>query len=128
MEVPEDILYTEEHEWVREEDDEIVEGITDYAQSELSDIVYVELPEVGRKVNKGDAIGTIEAVKTVTDIFAAVSGEITEINKDLEEQPELMNEDPYDEGWVVRIKVNNTKELELLLDASEYRELIQKEQ
>ena len=127
MEILEDLLYTEDHEWVRKENGEIVEGITDYAQSELSDIVYVELPDEGRTIRKGEAIGTIEAVKTVIDVIAAVSGTIIEVNRKLDEHPELLNEDPYEDGWIVRIKVNDPAELETLLDASEYNELIKKE-
>lgn len=127
MEILEDLLYTEDHEWVRKENGEIVEGITDYAQSELSDIVYVELPDEGRTIRKGEAIGTIEAVKTVIDVIAAVSGTIIEVNRKLDEHPELLNEDPYEDGWIVRIKVDDPTELETLLDASEYNELIKKE-
>lgn len=127
MEILEDLLYTEDHEWVRKENGEIVEGITDYAQSELSDIVYVELPDEGRTIRKGEAIGTIEAVKTVIDVIAAVSGTIIEVNRKLDEHPELLNEDPYEDGWIVRIKVDDPAELETLLDASEYNELIKKE-
>ncbi len=128
MEILEDLLYTEDHEWVRKENGEIVEGITDYAQSELSDIVYIELPDEGRTIRKGEAIGTIEAVKTVIDIIAAVSGTIIKVNRKLDEHPELINEDPYEDGWIVRIKVDDPAELETLLDASEYNELIKKEQ
>lgn len=127
MEILEDLLYTEDHEWVRKENGEIVEGITDYAQSELSDIVYVELPDEGRTIRKGEAIGTIEAVKTVIDVIAAVSGTIIEVNRKLDEHPELLNEDPYEDGWIVRIKVDDPAELETLLDASDYNELIKKE-
>ena len=120
-------MYTEDHEWVRKENGEIVEGITDYAQSELSDIVYVELPDEGRTIRKGEAIGTIEAVKTVIDVIAAVSGTIIEVNRKLDEHPESINEDPYEDGWIVRIKVDDPAELETLLDASEYNKLIKKE-
>lgn len=127
MEILEDLLYTEDHEWVRKENGEIVEGITDYAQSELSDIVYVELPDEGRTIRKGETIGTIEAVKTVIDVIAAVSGTIIEVNRKLDEHPELLNEDPYEDGWIVRIKVDDPAELETLLDASDYNELIKKE-
>ncbi|MCK4527582.1 glycine cleavage system protein GcvH [candidate division WOR-3 bacterium] len=127
MEILEDLLYTEDHEWVRKENGEIVEGITDYAQSELSDIVYVELPDEGRTIRKGEAIGTIEAVKTVIDVIAAVSGTIIEVNRKLDEHPESINEDPYEDGWIVRIKVDDPAELETLLDASEYNKLIKKE-
>jgi glycine cleavage system H protein len=127
MEIPKDLFYTEDHEWARKEDDEIIEGITDYAQSELQDIVYIELPEVGMEVAQGDPIATIEAVKTVTDLYAAVSGKITEVNKELDSKPEFINKDPYDGGWIVRIKISDLAELDTLLDASEYRKLIQEE-
>lgn len=127
MEIPKDLFYTEDHEWARKEDAEIIEGITDYAQSELQDIVYIELPEVGMEVVQGDPIATIEAVKTVTDLYAAVSGKITEVNKELDSKPEFINKDPYDGGWIVRIKISDLAELDTLLDASEYRKLIQEE-
>lgn len=127
MEIPKDLLYTEDHEWARKEDGEIIEGVTDYAQSELQDIVYIELPEVGMEVVQGDPVATIEAVKTVTDLYAAVSGKIVEINKELDSKPEFINKDPYDAGWIVRIKISDPAELDTLLDASEYRNLIQEE-
>lgn len=128
MKILDELLYTEDHEWVRQENGEIVEGITDYAQSELSDIVYIELPEEGIEVRKGEAIGTIEAVKTVSDLYAAVSGTISEVNKDLEEHPDLINKDPYDAGWIVRIKFSDPEELNNLLDAEEYKEIIEREE
>jgi glycine cleavage system H protein len=127
MEIPKDLLYTEDHEWARREDGEIIEGITDYAQSELQDIVYIELPEVGMEVAQGDPIATIEAVKTVTDLYAAVSGKIVEVNKELDSKPEFVNKDPYDGGWIVRIKISDLAELDTLLDARDYRKLIQEE-
>jgi glycine cleavage system H protein len=127
MEIPKDLLYTEDHEWARKEDDEIIEGITDYAQSELQDIVHVELPEVGMEVVQGDPIATIEAVKTVTDLYAAVSGKVVEANKELDSKPEFINKDPYDAGWIVRIKISDPAELDTLLDARDYRKLIQEE-
>jgi glycine cleavage system H protein len=127
MEIPKDLLYTEDHEWARKEDGEIIEGITDYAQSELQDIVYIELPEVGMEVVQGDPIATIEAVKTVTDLYAAVSGKIVEVNKELDSKPEFINKDPYDGGWIVRIKISDPAELDTLLDARDYRKLIQEE-
>jgi glycine cleavage system H protein len=127
LKVPTDILYTEDHEWARKEDDKIAEGITDFAQSELQDIVYVELPEVGLEVMQGDSIATIEAVKTVTDFYAAVSGTIIEINKELESKPELVNKDPYEDGWIVKIEMSEPAELETLLDPSEYKKLLEEE-
>ena len=127
LKVPTDILYTEDHEWARKEDDKITEGITDFAQSELQDIVYVELPEVGLEVMQGDSIATIEAVKTVTDFYAAVSGTIIETNKELESKPELVNKDPYEDGWIVKIEMSEPAELDTLLDPSEYKKLLEEE-
>lgn len=128
MKILDELFYTEDHEWVRQENGEVVEGITDFAQSELSDIVYIELPEAGIDVRKGEAIGTIEAVKTVSDLYAAVSGTISYINKDLEEHPDLINKDPYDAGWIVRIKISEPEELKDLLDSKEYKEIIEREE
>ncbi len=127
LKVPTDILYTEDHEWARKENDKIAEGITDFAQSELQDIVYVELPEVGLEVMQGDSIASIEAVKTVTDLYAAVSGTIIETNKELESKPELVNKDPYEDGWIVKIEMSEPAELETLLDPSEYKKLLEEE-
>ena len=125
--IPKDLLYTEDHEWVRKENGEITEGITDFAQSELQDIVYIELPEVGQEVVQGDSIATIEAVKTVTDLYAAVSGKVVKVNKELEKKPELINKDPYDSGWIVNIKVSDPAELDTLLMPAEYKKVIQEE-
>ncbi len=125
--VPKDLLYTEDHEWVRKENGEITEGITDFAQSELQDIVYIELPEVGQEVAQGDSIATIEAVKTVTDLYAAVSGKVVKVNKDLEKKPELINKDSYDSGWIVQIKISDPAELDTLLTPAEYKKVIQEE-
>lgn len=122
--VPEELKYTRDHEWVRVDGDVAIVGITDYAQSELGDIVYVELPEVGRKVEKGEAVATIEAVKTAADVYAPVSGEVIEVNSALEEHAELINKDPYGEGWIVKIKMSNPDELNELLPAEEYKKLI----
>jgi len=127
MEILEELLYSKEHEWARQENGEVIEGITDYAQSELSDIVYIELPEEGIEVRKGEALGTIEAVKTVSDLCAVLSGTIIEVNKELEDHPELINKDPYDAGWIVRIKVGDPEELGTLMEASEYKDLISME-
>ncbi|MEO0292880.1 MAG: glycine cleavage system protein GcvH [candidate division WOR-3 bacterium] len=127
MEIPKDLLYTEDHEWVRRENGEITQGITDFAQAELQDIVYIDLPEVGMEVNQGDSIATIEAVKTVTDLYAAVSGKIIEVNEELESKPELINKDPYDTGWIVKIEMSDPSELETLLSPSEYKNLIEEE-
>ncbi len=122
--VPEELKYSKDHEWVRVEGDIAVVGITDYAQSELGDIVYVELPEVGTKVQKGDTVATVEAVKTAADVYSPVSGEVVEVNSSLEEHAELINKDPYGEGWIVKIKLSNPDELGELLSAEEYKKLI----
>lgn len=125
MEIPEDLQYTEEHEWVLVEDDIATVGITDYAQSELGDVVYVEVPQVGDLVQQMEPFGTIEAVKTVADLFAPVSGEVIEVNTLLEESPHLVNEDPYGEGWLIKVKMSDPSELENLLSAEEYSNLVQ---
>ncbi|NPA79838.1 MAG: glycine cleavage system protein GcvH [Thermotogae bacterium] len=125
MRVPEDLLYTKEHEWVKYEDGVATVGITDYAQDQLGDIIYVELPEVGRKVKQMEAVATIEAVKTAADVYAPLSGEIVEINEKLSEKPELLNQDPYGEGWMFKLKVENPEELKSLLSPEEYRKLIE---
>ncbi len=127
VKIPKDLLYTEDHEWARKENETITEGITDFAQSELQDIVFVELPESGQEVMQGDSIATIEAVKTVTDLYAAVSGEIVKVNKSLESKPELINKDPYDDGWIVKIKMSEPSELDTLLDSNEYKKILQEE-
>lgn len=127
VKIPNDILYTEDHEWARKEDGKITEGITDFAQSELQDIVFVELPEAGQEVMQGDSIATIEAVKTVTDLYAAVSGTITETNKELESKPELINKDPYDDGWIVKIEMSEPAEIDTLLEPTEYKKLLEEE-
>lgn len=125
MNIPEDLKYTQEHEWVKAEGDIAIVGITDYAQSELSDIVYLELPEVGKTLQKGDVITTLEAVKTVADVYTPVSGEIIEVNEKLKDQPGLINEDPYGEGWIVKIRMSNPDELNELLSAEEYKNIIE---
>jgi glycine cleavage system H protein len=124
MEFPADLKYTKDHEWIRVEDGTGTVGITDYAQSELGDIVFVELPPVGTTLQQGKQFGTIEAVKTVSDIFAPVSGEIIEINSALKSSPELVNKEPYAGGWMVKIKIANKSELNGLLDAIQYQEMV----
>ena len=118
------IKYTKEHEWVKIEGDIAIEGISDYAQSELSDIVMVDPPKVGRKVKAGEAIGTIEAVKAVSDLYAALSGEVIEINEKVIKDPSIINKDPYNEGWLYKIKIGDPKEWETLLSPEQYKELI----
>lgn len=121
--VPDHYLYTEAHTWLHVDDDDIATvGITDFAQSELGDVVFVELPEVGAEVAAGDEISVVESVKTASDIPAPVSGEIVAINDQLGETPELINSSPYDKGWIFRIRISNSSELEELLNAGEYTE------
>lgn len=124
MNVPDNLLYTEEHEWVALEDDIATIGISDYAQSELGDIVFVELPSVGDSITKGDSFGTIEAVKAVSDLFAPMSGEVIEVNENLSDNPEIINESPYEEGWMIRIRVSDVSEQEMLLTAESYTDII----
>jgi glycine cleavage system H protein len=121
MEFPSDLLYTKHDEWVRVDGDEVVIGITDYAQDQLSDVVYVELPEVGDTFDKGEPFGVVESVKAASDIFAPVTGEITAINEELEDSPEIVNEDPYGKGWFVRIKLSDKSDLDDLMDAEAYQ-------
>ena len=120
MNFPEDIRYTSEHEWIRVEGDEAYVGITDYAQSELGEIVFIDVPTLGETVGQGEVFGSIEAVKTVSDLNMPVSGEVLEINGALDAQPELVNNDPYGEGWIIRISVNDASELDKLMDAKAY--------
>jgi glycine cleavage system H protein len=124
MNIPEDLYYTKEHEWARFENDTAVIGITDYAQSELGDIVFVELPKVGDTVERMKPCGSIEAVKSVSDIFSPVSGEITSVNQELESNPQMVNQDPYNAGWMVKIKLSNKEEIDQLLSSEDYKNLI----
>jgi len=121
MNVPQELSYTAEHEWVSIDGDIATVGITDYAQSELGDIVFVEMPDVGDKTTQMEAFGTIEAVKAVSELFAPLSGEVTEINTALEEQPELVNSDPYREGWIIKIKIGDHAEKDTLLSSEQYK-------
>tara|TARA_B100001179_G_C18439040_1_gene338022 strand:- start:16 stop:399 length:384 start_codon:yes stop_codon:yes gene_type:complete len=122
--IPEDLCYTEEHEWVRLEGDEVVVGITDHAQDALTDIVYVELPDVGMSVNEGDEFASVESVKSVSSIFAPLTGELSAVNESLDDAPELMNDDPYGAGWIVRMRIEDIGVLGDLLDAAGYRALL----
>jgi len=124
MNIPEKLKYTNQHEWIRIEGEEAVIGITEYAQGELGDIVFIEIETEGDKLAKEETFGTIEAVKTVSDLFMPVSGEILEFNKKLEEEPELVNKDPYGGGWMIKVALENKDELNELLSADQYRELI----
>ncbi|MBU2651375.1 MAG: glycine cleavage system protein GcvH [Bacteroidetes bacterium] len=125
MNIPENFKYTKEHEWIKVEGDEGTVGITEFAQKELGDIVFIEVETVGETLDKDESFGTIEAVKTVSDMFMPVSGEITEFNENLESTPETVNRDPYGDGWIVKIKLTDASELDELLDAQAYRELIE---
>lgn len=124
MNIPENLLFTKDHEWLKVEGDEGVIGITDFAQGELGDIVFIEVETVGEQLDKEEAFGTIEAVKTVSDMFMPVSGEVLEFNPALEDTPEMANQDPYGKGWVIRIKIRDTEELDSLMSAQEYKELL----
>ena len=124
MNIPENCKFSEKHEWVRVEGNEAFVGITDYAQGELGDIVYIEIETEGEKLAKGEIYGTIEAVKTVSDLFIPVSGEVIEFNVKLEDEAELVNKDPYGDGWMIRISIDNPADLDDLLSPEQYKELI----
>ena len=120
--IPDDLKYTEEHEYVRTRDDGIVEvGITDYAQGELGDVVFVELPQPGTKLGKHDVFGTIEAVKAVSELFSPIAGEVTEVNSRLDQEPALVNSDPYGDGWMIRVRPDDAGAADALLDSAAYR-------
>ena len=125
MNFPADLKYTKDHEWIRIEGDVAYVGITDFAQSELGEIVYVEVETVGETLNTAEAFGSIEAVKTVSDLLCPVAAEILEVNPDLEDQPELVNQDPYGKGWIVKVSVVSPAEVNDLMDAAAYRALVQ---
>jgi len=127
MEFPDHLKYTKEHEWARVENDSVVIGVTDYAQESLGEVVYVELPEEGAEVVMGEAFGVIESTKAVSDLYSPVTGTVTEVNDTLLDNPELINEDPYDEGWILRIELSDRAELNELLDASSYASFIEEE-
>jgi glycine cleavage system H protein len=124
MNFPENLLYTKEHEWVRLDGDVATVGITDFAQHELGDIVYVEVETVGKQLSSGEVFGTVEAVKTVSDLFLPVSGTITELNPALAASPELVNTDPYGEGWMIKMKVDNTGDVNSLMKSDAYEKLV----
>ncbi|MFC2096124.1 glycine cleavage system protein GcvH [Bacteroidota bacterium] len=125
MNIPENLKYTKDHEWIRVEGDEAVVGITDYAQGELGDIVFLEIETEGEELAKEEVFGTIEAVKTVSDMFMPIGGEVLEVNEKLEETPEVVNQDPYGDGWLIKIKIADTAELDELLDAAAYKALLE---
>ena len=124
MNVPDNLKYTKDHEWIRVEGDEAYVGITEYAQEELGDIVFVEVETEGEELDKEEVFGTIEAVKTVSDLFMPVSGKVAEFNSKLEDAPEMINQDPYGDGWLIKISIKDKSELDDLLDASKYEEMI----
>jgi glycine cleavage system H protein len=127
MEIPQGLKYSKEHEWVTTEDSVATVGITDHAQDQLGEIVYIELPAVGDKISKDDPFGVVESVKAVSDIYAPVTGTVIEINEDLPESPETVNEDPYGDGWLIKVKITDMSDLEDLMDADEYTELLARE-
>ena len=126
MKIPENLKYTKDHEWIRVEGDFGWIGVTDYAQGELGDIVFVELPKVGTKIVQGKSFGTIEAVKAVSDLYAPTAGEIVELNGTIKDTPEVINKDPYGDGWMVKVKIANKNDINGLLDAASYQKLLGK--
>lgn len=124
MEFPTNIKYTNEHEWIRLEGDTAYVGITDYAQQQLGDIVFIDVTTESETLDKGEVFGTVEVVKTVSDLFLPIGGEILEVNPQLEEHPELVNQDPYGEGWIIKLKPTDAGEMDELLDAAAYKEII----
>ena len=123
-EVRDNLKYTETHEWLKLKDNKAIVGITDHAQSELTDIVFVELPQIGKKVKKGDELCIVESVKSVSEIYAPISGKITKVNNQLDDTPETVNSSPYDDGWLVELEVENKSEIDKLLDAKSYKKII----
>jgi len=124
MNIPKNLKYTKDHEWISVNDNIATVGITHFAQSELGDIVYVDIDTVGENIKQEEVFGTVEAVKTVSDLFLPIDGEITEFNESLEDQPELVNSDPYGDGWMVKVRMQNPSQVESLLDAEAYKKLI----
>lgn len=127
MEFPDDLKYTKEHEWARIDGTRVMVGITDFAQEELGDVVFVELPEIGASVEAEGAFGVVESVKAVSDLFSPISGTVVDVNRVLEDQPELVNDSPYGDGWMIVIEASNTAELDGLLSAADYQTYIQQE-
>lgn len=124
MNIPENLKYTKDHEWVKIEGDTAIIGITDFAQHELGDIVFVEVDTVGESLDKEETFGTIEAVKTVSDLFMPVGGEVLKFNEELEASPDIINKDPYNEGWIIKVKIADVADIDDLLTAEAYKELI----
>ena len=125
MKIPADLKYTQDHEWVRVEGDVAVVGVTDYAQGELGDVVFVEIETEGEELDKGETFGTVEAVKTVSDLFMPLGGEVSEVNEALEDEPEIVNKDPYGDGWMIKIKIADSSETDDLLSADDYKKMIE---
>ena len=125
MSLPKKLLYTEEHEWVNDKDDEVIIGITDFAQSQLGDIIFLELPDIGDKIIEGEPFGEIEAVKTVSELYAPVNGTVIEVNNNLEDSPDRVNQDCYGEGWIIKIKPDEKINKENLLDYQDYAKLVE---
>ncbi len=125
MNIPADLKYTQDHEWIRVDGDVAVVGVTDFAQGELGDVVFVEIETEGETLDKGETFGTVEAVKTVSDLFMPVGGEVTELNEALADDPELVNKDPYGEGWMIKVKISDVAELNDLMDAEAYQAMIE---
>lgn len=125
MNIPDNLKYTKDHEWIKVDGDKALIGITEFAQKELGDIVFIEVETEGETLDAGEAFGTIEAVKTVSDMFMPVNGEVLEFNEELEANPEIVNKDPYGEGWIIKINISDPAELDNLLDADAYKELIE---
>jgi glycine cleavage system H protein len=128
MTFPDDLQYTRDHEWARVQGNRVTVGITDFAQDQLGDVVYVELPEVGDVMKKGEAFGVVESTKAVSDLFAPVSGKVVEVNGPLADAPETVNEDPYEEGWMIVVEITDPRELPELMDAPTYRKFVEDEQ
>lgn len=127
MEFPENLLYTKEHEWVKVENNQAFVGITDYAQSELGDIVFVELPAAGTELEQAERFGVVESVKTVSDLFSPISGKVIEINTTLEAEPEKVNASPFENGWMVKLEIKNKEELKNLLSVADYKQYVKEE-
>jgi glycine cleavage system H protein len=124
MNIPEELRYTEEHEWVKLDGNIATVGITDFAQSELGDIVYLEIDSLDTEINSNEVFGTVEAVKTVSDLFMPVNGKVVDVNSSLEDNPEAVNDDPYGEGWIIKIEVSNSSDIDALMNSEEYKNLI----
>ncbi len=127
MSIPTDLRYTKDHEWLRLDGDQAYVGITAHAQDALGDIVFVELPEIDRALSEGETFGVVESVKAVSDLFAPVAGSVVEVNEDLNDQPETINQDPYDKGWIMKIKLDDSTSAEALMDAAAYEKLLAEE-